>query len=385
MSVKSVKKRILFVVYELPPIGGGVANAAHHLLTEFAKDPNLTLDVVTSSLQNRFEMQQFSDRITLYKVPISPKPPSKYQSQTPLEMLLFLLTSFWQITKLQFHHRYNLAHYFGYPSALNGFLYAWNTPYIISLRGVDVPGYNQKFGWYYQLYKPLAALTWRYAKAITAPSRYLADLARTSWSKAKITVIPNGVNADLFRPLPNSKKHKKFTITAGGTIMGKKKGLDLLIKGFAQFHAQHPQSQLILFGEGDEERNLKNLAKSLKISKAVIFKGKVLHTTLAKELPKCHVCCLPSYAEGMSNALIEAQAAGLAIATTPVGNGQDLIEQKIAVSMRHDASSVTHALEKLFSSPKFLKQMATKARTMAEKSGWGKIVVEYRNVYKLIQ
>lgn len=377
-------KRLLFVVYELPPIGGGVANAAHHLLTEFAKDPTLTIDVVTSSTENRFSTQSFSKNITLHHVPIGRKPPARYQRQTTQEMLLFLLNSFRQITKLQSHHTYNLAHYFGYPGAFVGALYRHKTPYIISLRGVDTPGYNQKFGWYYRLYTPLAVATWKHAKTLTAPSTYLANLARQAWPQAPITVIPNGVNADLFRPLPTSQKHKNFTITAGGTIMGKKKGLDLLIQGFAQFHAKHPQSQLILFGEGDEEQNLKNLAKSLKITQSVIFRGKVPHTTLAKELPKCHVFCLPSHAEGMSNALIEAQAAGLAIATTPVGNGQDLIDSGIAVLIQHNASSIAHALEKLHSSPKFLKQMATKARTMAKKSGWPSIAEKYKKLYTSI-
>lgn len=376
-------KRLLFVVYELPPIGGGVANAAHHLLIEFAKDPTLTIDVVTSSTKNRFSTEVFSENITLYQVPIGQKPPSRYQTQTPLEMARFLLTSFWCITVLQFHHRYDLAHYFGYPSALNGLLYAWNTPYIVSLRGVDTPGYNQKFGWYYQLYKPLAALTWRFARTLTAPSQYLANLAHKTLH-APIHVIPNGVNVRLFKPLPESKKHKKFTITAGGTIMGKKKGLDLLIKGFAKLHARHADTQLILFGEGDELGNLQNLAQKLNLGSSIIFKGRVSHQKLAQELPKCHVFCLPSYAEGMSNALIEAQAAGLAIATTAVGNGQDLIEQKIAFPLEHNASSIAHALEKLYTSPKLLRQMSLKARTMAQKSGWPDIARQYKKLYASI-
>jgi glycosyltransferase involved in cell wall biosynthesis len=374
-------KRILFVVYELPPIGGGVANAAHHLLTEFAKDPHLTIDVVTSSTRNCFSAEQFSDNIIIHSVPIGPKPPSQYQRQTTLEMIRFLLSSFWKITALQFQHRYDVAHYFGYPGAFIGLFYFWNVPYIVSLRGVDTPEYNQRFGWYYKLYKPLAALTWRYAQSLTAPSRYLIDLAQQSFPNARIALIPNGVDTGLFRPLPDSKKHKKFTVTAGGTIMGKKKGLDLLIKGFAQFHAKYPKSQLILFGEGDEYENLQQFARMLELTSTVIFKGKVSHTRLAQELPKCHVFCLPSHAEGMSNALIEAQAAGLAVVTTPVGNGQDLIDAGLALPITHDVSTIADALEKLSVNPNLLKQIGTKARTITKEMTWKNIAQRYKNLY----
>ena len=40
--------KILMLNYEFPPIGGGGANAHFHLLREYAQDPDLQVDVLTS-------------------------------------------------------------------------------------------------------------------------------------------------------------------------------------------------------------------------------------------------------------------------------------------------------------------------------------------------
>ena len=126
------KVRIIFVVYELPPLGGGVATAASHLLGEFIKHNNLHIDVITSSLNNRFEKEQLSENIHLYKVPIGSKPPDRYQQQTVWEMLRFTIGSLLQAIKLSSKFKYNLAHYFGYPGGLPGLLLKKRMKYVVS-------------------------------------------------------------------------------------------------------------------------------------------------------------------------------------------------------------------------------------------------------------
>jgi hypothetical protein len=62
-------KRILILNYEFPPLGGGAGNATYYLLKEFAKDPDLKIDLVTSSI-DAFRVEKFSDNITVHLLDI---------------------------------------------------------------------------------------------------------------------------------------------------------------------------------------------------------------------------------------------------------------------------------------------------------------------------
>ena len=375
------QKRILFVVYELPPLGGGVARAASQLLREFSNQKNLQIDVVTSSVQNEWGSTEFSKNITLYSVPIGDKPPESYHSQTVDNMLRFTLNSTKQIYTLLKHNNYSVAHYFGYPSALPGWLFKHTVPYIISLRGVDVPGYNLKFGWYYKVYKPLSKLLWKSAQRVFVNSQKLQALAQQTLQRT-YQVIPNGVDTELFQPVPDNKKHPTFTVTAGGTIMGPKKGLQYLIEGFAAFHAKHADSQLVLFGAGDLEEQLRALVAQLQLEQVVVFKGMVTADELAAKLPKCHVFCLPSLAEGMSNANLEALACGLPIVITPVGGSDELLANENGVLIEMGSPDrIAEALEGLNVNNKQRMEMGRKSRELALAYSWEQAARKYREVW----
>lgn len=373
--------RVLFVVYELPPLGGGVATAASQLLKEFSKQKNIIIDVVTSSLNNKWEKEQLSKNIVIHKIPIGKKTPERYQRQTPWEMMRFTVRSLQKIHWLLKQEKYQIAHYFGYPSALPGYIFRRKVPYIVSLRGVDVPGYNQKFGLYYHLYKPLAKLTWRHAQAVIANSRWLADLAQKTLDR-EIRIIPNGVDTDKFKPVAEKDKFKQFTVTAGGTVMGPKKGLEYLMEGFAIFHKKHPESRLLLFGSGVLENKLRHMASDLGIKSCVEFAGRVSHDELASQLPRCHVMCLPSLAEGMSNAVLEAAASGLPLVLTEVGGTKELLDKNGFMVKKRNANEIAIALTRLYDNKRLRIEMGKISRRMADIFSWKNTSSSYLHLYK---
>lgn len=254
-------------------------------------------------------------------------------------------------------------------------------PYIVSLRGVDVPGYNQKFGLYYHLYKPLAKLTWKHAQAVIANSRWLADLAQKTLDR-EIRIIPNGVDTDKFKPVAEKDKFKQFTVTAGGTVMGPKKGLEYLMEGFAIFHKKHPESRLLLFGSGVLENKLRHMASDLGIKSCVEFASRVSHDELASQLPRCHVMCLPSLAEGMSNAVLEAEAGGLPLVVTQVGGTEELLDGNGFLIEKRNSQEITVALTKIYENDKQRTEMSKKSRQQAQKMSWQQTAKKYLDVYK---
>lgn len=368
MSLQKIKS--IFLVYELPPIGGGVATAAAALLKELSLSRALEIDVVTASPTLSFSVQELYPGVRVFRVPVGKWKGKQLKRQTPFEMALFTFISFWLCFFLQLKNNYSLAHYFGYPGALNGWLLRWQNPYIVSLRGVDVPGYNKTYGSYYKVYRWLSKKTWSVAQAVTVNSKWLLELARNTLPDRQFELIPNGVDVKTFKPVASSKKHTLFSVTAGGTLMNSKKQLDVLIRGFYLFHAVVPDSQLILFGDGPLRQNLKRLVQSLNIAESVLFSGVVSKDQLATELPKCHVCVHPSSAEGMSNAVLEAAACGLHLVVSDVSAG---VTEDARVLKQVTPFEIAKELCKVYVLPQrqIVRNLAT----------WQEIAHEYRVLY----
>lgn len=380
----SKQKRVLFFAYEFPPLGGGVATAAANLIQEFAKNKNLKIDLITASPRNTYEAEKISANVGIYKVPIGRKEPARYQKQNPMEMWRYIRNSYLQATNLMKQNHYDFAHFFGYPGAWQGYwlLQRYQLPYLISLRGVEVPFYNPRFRLIDYLYRPLVSRLWQKALAVVTNSQGLADLAKQTNSRLKYQIIPNGVDTDFFKPFAEKQKFKKFTITAGGTILGRKKGLNYLIEAFAELAKNIKDVELLLIGEGDLQTKLQEQAEELGVSKQIIFVGRRDKNWLKENLGKCHIFCLPSLNEGMSNATLEAMACGLPIVITPVGGSQELLEGNGYLVPKFNALEIANKLELLYADSQLRIKMGKMSRNLAEKMSWQKVGEKYREVYE---
>ena len=70
-------------------------------------------------------------------------------------------------------------------------------PYIVSLRGSDVPFYNQRFYWLDKLFfRRLSRKIWENSLRVIANSKGLKELALQSFSHQEIDVICNGVDTN---------------------------------------------------------------------------------------------------------------------------------------------------------------------------------------------
>ena len=97
----------------------------------------------------------------------------------------------------------------------------------------------------------------------------------------------------------------------------------LLLVQMVELAASHPAVELVLIGEGPLRAELEALAEALGISDRVYFPG--ARDDVAQLLPALDIFALPSLTEGLSIALLEACAAGLAIVATSVGGNPEII------------------------------------------------------------
>ena len=145
--------------------------------------------------------------------------------------------------------------------------------------------------------------------------------------------LPNGVDCERFRPVNPAERGARrasrglpvdgYLLVCVARMVPVKRHCDLL-DGFARVARAHPDSRLVLVGEGLLEDALRRQVATLDIAGQVIFFGEA--RDMEHLLPLFDVCMLTSSTEGMSNAILEAMASGLPTIATEVGGNPELIE-----------------------------------------------------------
>jgi glycosyltransferase involved in cell wall biosynthesis len=348
-------KRILMLNYEFPPLGGGAANACYYLLKELSKK-NVKIDLVTAG---NGSIEKFSSNITIYKLKVKKKS-LHYWKFT--ELLNWSFKANKKVKELIRLNKYNICHsWFGWPTGV--IAYFSGLPYIIALRGSDVPGYNvrlkllDKF-----VFSFISKVVWKKARKVVANSVGLKELALKTY-KRDIGVIYNGVDVDEFKP---GSKSRRLTLISTGRLI-ERKGYQYLIPALPK------GVKLQLIGEGNMKLN--------KMSKDVEFLGKVKHSSVRKYLSKASVFVLPSLNEGMSNSVLEAMACGLPLIVTDVGGSAELVDGNGFVVPKGSSIELRKAIEKFIKDPKLIEKMGKRSRAIAEQMSWKNVVDEYMKVY----
>jgi len=363
--------------YEFPPLGGGSANATYYLLKEFAGKKEIKIDLITSST-NSYREERFSDNIRIYYLDIGKRGYLHYQSNK--DLLTYSLKAYMFARNLIRQKTYDLVHaFFGIPCGYIAM--KLGLPYIVSLRGSDVPFYSRRFYWLDKLFfRRLSFKIWKNSVAVLANSEHLKTLALKTAPKQFIDVIPNGVDTDLFQKYPK-KSNPQFTVLYAGRLI-ERKGLNYLLDAFAQLNGQK-DCRLILVGSGDQEALLKKQAEQTGQGQSVYFFGAVSHNLLPPFYRQADVFVIPSLNEGMSNALLEAMASGLPVIATDTGGTDELVRNNGIIVEKKDAGSLFRALNLLKSDISLRRDMGLNSLLKAKHMSWADSADRYLKIYNL--
>jgi len=102
-----------------------------------------------------------------------------------------------------------------------------------------------------------------------------------------------------------------------------RKGQRLLLAAFARITAAHPASRLFLAGDGSDLAALRARARALGIAERVHLPGAV--RPVQDLYAASDVFCMPSFHEGLSNACLEASAAGLPLVVSEAGGLPEIV------------------------------------------------------------
>lgn len=365
--------------YEFPPIGGGGANAFLHLLEEYAGTENLDIDVLTTSSNTPDSIEQFSPNIKLYKIGIRKK---SLHFWTKREVLEWLFRARKQTKKLICHNQYQFAHaFFGFPTGWLTYCERKRLPYILSLRGSDVPGANPRLKLDYKILGNLFRKIWKHAAFRIANSSGLAQRAETFAPDLDYKVIPNGVDTDHFTPAQTKPPMQPFKLLSVGRLSQVKR-LDLAIQAVARARTAGLDVELTLVGNGNLMHPLKSLARQLNIPAAVHFTDWISPDKISGIYRQHHAFLLTSINEGMNNAMLEAMACGLPIISTPCEGTRELITQNGLIIDQPTPENIAKAIVEMAENQEKHNQMSRISRSMAENFSWKKMAQQYLALYK---
>jgi glycosyltransferase involved in cell wall biosynthesis len=360
---------LLLLNYEYPPLGGGAANATRCLLREYASCPELRVHLITSST-GRFRTEQPFDNVTIDFLDIGKSGSLHYQS------LAHLIAYSWKARRrarrLIATRRIDLTHaFFGIPCG--AIARGLGPPYIVSLRGSDVPSFNPRFALLDALlFRRLSRTVWHDAYAVVANSADLRDCARQTAPGQQIEIIPNGVDTATFVPR-RSLPHRPPRILGVGRLIPRK-GFDLLIDAMREVACT-----LTLAGDGPMREQL--AARAAENGCQVTFAGALDQCALTELYQTHDIFVLPSRTEGMSNALLEAMAAGLPVITANTGGAGTLIDGNGCIVER-TSEAIRAAICHITDTPERFRRMSARSHAIAKTLSWTAVAQAYRRVYR---
>ena len=306
-----------------------------------------------------------------------------FQSQK--DILVYSWKAYFFSRKLLQKKKYDLSHsFFSVPCGFISLLLKqqYGLPYIVSLRGSDVPGYSERFTSIYRLLTPVIKYIWKKAGAVISNSEGLKELALQARPSQEIGLIYNGIDIEQFRPMKN-KVSDKFVLLCTSRLTTRK-GIDYLIRAAAILIKKKYPIQVELVGEGNDQQFLEDLAKELGIEKDILFKGRMDHDDMPKAYSQADVFVLPSLNEGMSNTMLEALASGLPLVATDTGGTKELVtdgQNGFIIKMK-DAQDLAEKVEKIILDKELCQKMGEESRKKAEAMSWKNVADKYLEYYK---
>jgi glycosyltransferase involved in cell wall biosynthesis len=154
-------------------------------------------------------------------------------------------------------------------------------------------------------------------------------------ARSKVVVLHNGVDYQRFAAtsgdrtvlFPGISAQRKL-IAVVANMHSQVKGHTFLIDAAAIICRTSPEALFVLIGDGEMRKQFERKVADAGLQDYFLFLGE--RNDIAERLHCCDMFVLPSIAEGMPNALLEAMAAGLPAVATRVGGTTEIMENGVS-------------------------------------------------------
>lgn len=374
---------MLLVNYEYPPIGAGAATAtqaiAHNLV---ALGHSVT--VLTGSFRG-LPRRSDEDGVTVLRVRCLRR---RADRCGVFEMFSFTVSALLSLPSVRATAQPEaLIVFFSFPTGPVGAASrAWyGLPYLVSLRGGDVPGLTPEVNWIHRLLAPIRRHILKHATAVVANAEGLRKLSEVT-DPTPIHVIPNGVDTEFFQPAPaksaDQPQSPQCRLLFVGRFQGQK-NLPYLLQECSRLPSA--SFELHLVGDGPLAAELRALAGRLGLGSVVIWHGWLPRAALRDVYQTVDCFINPSLYEGMPNVVLEAMACALpVIASNIPGNDALVVPGRTGQLFElHQPGALFNAIKNVMKDPMRSAQLGANGRSRAvAEFSWRRVAEDYLHLLR---
>ena len=258
-------------------------------------------------------------------------------------------------------------------------------------------GTATEHGLRYKLTRALETYALKHAHAVTTICEGLRrDIVARGIAADKVTVIPNAVDIDKFAVGGVADLDLKQKLGLQGMrLIGfigsfyAYEGLDVLLRAVPMMLAARPDLRVLLVGGGPQDKQLRQLARELKIDDKVVFTGRVPHEQVQQYYDLLDVLVYPRMSMRLTDLVtplkpLEAMAQGRVLAASDVGGHLELIEHgKTGVLFKaDDPQSLADKVGALLGAQQDWPALRANGRRFVEtERNWQASVARYKPIY----
>ena len=257
----------------------------------------------------------------------------------------------------------------------------YGLPFLVTEHAPWLPGWIERPG-----VRAEAQAAARAAAYVVPVSSHVGDTVRTYLADdARIRVIPNGVDLDLFQPAPEVARRPRQVLYVGQINFNK--GIDVLFEAIRKLAAHDPDLQLVLAGgaffrnQSLQSEQLHSLPQRLGIVDRVHFAGQLAQSEIVRLMQESAVLVLPSHAESFGAVLIEALACGTPVVATRCGGPEEIVTEAVGELVPvADPAALADGIRRVLDTP--APWEAGRLRTyVSERFGIDSVVDRYSALY----
>lgn len=370
--------RILLINYEYPPVGAGAATATQAIARSLVASghPSTVLTTGIGALIGTSEERD----VRIIRVASHRR---RFESAKISEMVSFMLHAGRAVRSVARAQRIEgIIAFFSFPSGPAAWWANRDTgvPYVISLRGGDVPGAESRLALVHRCLAPFRRQILRSARAVVANSPGLKAMSEEA-DPVSVQMIPNGVDTAFFVPSAASRPRNVPTRLLFVGRFQTQKNLPWLLKQLAAIRrATALPFMLDLVGDGPARPALAARVRELQLADAVQFHGWKSRAELRSFYQAADLVINPSLYEGMPNVVLEAMACGRPVLASRVPGNDTAVVDRVTgyLFSPDDATDFANCICKLIAQVDIANQLGAAARIRAERDySWARTAQSY--------
>ena len=186
---------------------------------------------------------------------------------------------------------------------------------------------------------------------ITVSEQSRCDIADAfARSMHKIQVIPNGIDVDTFKPLPDIQRNPWQLMTTASSDQPLK-GLSVLLRALARLRKKNPRISLLVIGKLKPDGATEQELQQLNLCDCVQFVSGISAEDMVKHYAASCIAVVPSLYEGFGLPAGEAMACGIPLVCSDGGALPEVVGNAARLVKAGDVEDLYHALDDLLQQP----------------------------------